>query len=123
MINILLHGALGRMGRAIAEFAAGDPELQICCGVDAFANGAENPGFPLYASLEECRGQADVVVDFSTASAVDGLLDFCAERKLPCVLCTTGLSDEQLAGVRAASEKTAILRSANMSLGINLLCR
>jgi 4-hydroxy-tetrahydrodipicolinate reductase len=63
------------------------------------------------------------VIDFSAAAAVDGLLDYCVEKKLPCVLCTTGLSEAQLAKVKEASKKTAILKSANMSLGINLLLK
>ena len=64
---------------------------------------------------------ADVVVDFSVAKAVDGLLAFCEKRSLPVVLCTTGLSEEQLESVRALSAKVAVLRSANMSLGVNAL--
>ena len=67
--------------------------------------------------------EADVVIDFSNASAVDELLEVCVERKLPVVLCTTGLSDEQLEKVEKATEFTAVLRSANMSLGINLLMK
>ena len=65
----------------------------------------------------------DVVIDFSNAGAVDALLDYCAEKKIPVVLCTTGLSEEQLEKVRETSEKTAVLKSANMSMGINLLLK
>ena len=67
--------------------------------------------------------QADVVIDFSNAAAVDELLDVCVEKTLPVVLCTTGLSEEQLAKVKEAGEKVAVLRSANMSLGVNLLMK
>ena len=67
--------------------------------------------------------QADVVVDFASARAVDGLLDYCESHGVPLVLCTTGLSEEQILRVGAAAEKTAILRSANMSLGVNLLMK
>ena len=66
---------------------------------------------------------ADVVIDFSNASAVDALLEICADRKLPCVLCTTGLSDAQLELVKKDAQKTAILKSANMSMGINVLLK
>ena len=62
--------------------------------------------------------KADVIVDFSSAKAVDALLSFCEKTGTACVLCTTGLSEEQLARVKAVSEKAAVLRSANMSLGI-----
>ena len=64
-----------------------------------------------------------MVIDFSSVKATDDMLDFCAEKGLPVVLCTTGLSEEQINHVRAASEKTAVLRSANMSLGINTLLK
>ena len=64
-----------------------------------------------------------MVIDFSNAGAMDELLDYCAEKKLPVVLCTTGLSEEQLEKVEKTSEKTAVLKSANMSLGINLLLK
>ena len=60
------------------------------------------------------------MIDFSNAKAVDGLLDYCVEKQIPVVLCTTGLSEEQLQKVEEASKKVAVLRSANMSLGINL---
>ena len=63
------------------------------------------------------------MIDFSNALAVDGLLSYCGEKKLPVVLCTTGLSEEQLAQVQCVSEKTAVLKSANMSLGINMLLK
>ena len=66
---------------------------------------------------------ADAVIDFSAAPAVDGLIEYCGEKQVPCVLCTTGLSEEQLAKVKEASGKVAILKSANMSLGINMLLK
>ncbi|WP_130837093.1 4-hydroxy-tetrahydrodipicolinate reductase [Lachnoclostridium sp. Marseille-P6806] len=121
MIKILLHGACGRMGRVIAELAAADPDTEIAAGVDAF--GDAYGGFPLYRELAEVNEPADVVIDFSSAAAVPGLLAYCAERKLPVVLCTTGLSGEGLAKLSEATERTAVLRSANMSLGINMLFR
>ena len=79
--------------------------------------------YPVFTSLAECDVQADVVIDFSNAAAVDELLDVCVEKTLPVVLCTTGLSEEQLAKVKEAGEKVAVLRSANMSLGVNLLMK
>ncbi|MBP3736986.1 MAG: 4-hydroxy-tetrahydrodipicolinate reductase [Lachnospiraceae bacterium] len=122
MTRIIIHGALGKMGHKIAELAQQDPEFTIVAGIDAAAgsNSADAP-FPIYANWQQCTQDADVVIDFSTAAAADALLDACAERKLNLVLCTTGLSDAQLEHMREASGKTAILRSANMSVGINLL--
>ncbi len=89
--------------------------------MDAFETG--NNTYPVFKSIGLCDIGADVVIDFSNAQAIDGLLDYCMEKKLPCVLCTTGLSEAQLQKVEEAGEKTAVLKSANMSLGINLLLK
>ena len=72
---------------------------------------------------DRCNTEADVIVDFASAKAVDHLLDYCGAHKMPLVLCTTGLSPEQIEKVKETSKKTAILRSANMSLGINTLMK
>lgn len=119
MINVLLHGACGRMGRMIASLAKEDQNLQIAAGVDAFGEAYDT--FPIYKTLAEVQETVDVCIDFSNAGAVDGLLDFCAEKAIPVVVCTTGLSEEQTAHLKATAEKTAVLKSANMSVGINLL--
>ncbi len=121
MTKILMHGCNGRMGRIITENAGNDPEVTIVCGVDKFT-GVEQK-YPVYDDIKKCDVEADVIVDFSNALAVDGLLDYALSHKLPVVLCSTGLSQEQLDRVAAASEEIPILRSANMSLGINLIMK
>ena len=119
MIRILMHGCNGHMGRVIQELAAADPDVEICAGVDIVDDG--KAPFPVFTDISACDAAADVCIDFSTAKAVDALLDYCIGRKLPVVVCTTGLSEEQLNRVEAAAEEIAVLRSANMSLGINVL--
>lgn len=119
MVRILLHGCCGRMGHMITETAAKDKEIEIAAGVDAF--GSAYSSYPVYASLDEVKEAFDVVVDFSTAKAVDALLDWCAAGGHPVVVCTTGLSAEQTEKLQKAAQKTAVLKSANMSVGINLL--
>ncbi len=119
MTRIIMHGCHGRMGQFISKMAAEDPDTEIVAGVDIATNSVHS--YPVYDDILKCDVQADVVIDFATAQAVDGLLSFCEERKIPCVLCTTGLSEAQLQRVEAASAKVAILKSANMSIGINLL--
>ena len=109
------------MGQMITGLIAADDEIEIVAGVDAFETG--NNTYPVFKSIGLCDIGADVVIDFSNAQAIDGLLDYCMEKKLPCVLCTTGLSEAQLQKVEEAGEKTAVLKSANMSLGINLLLK
>jgi len=101
--------------------AAADPEVEIVAGIDLVDN-REN-GYPVFTDIWSCQTEADVVIDFCSAKATDVLLEYCADRKLPVVLCTTGLSEEQLKKVEDTSKKVAVLKSANMSLGINLLMK
>lgn len=121
MTKILLHGCNGKMGRMITELVKNDADAEIVAGVDAYT-GVPNE-YPVFDSVEKCDVEADVVIDFSNAGAMDALLDYCAVKKLPVVLCTTGLSETQLEKVQETAGKTAILKSANMSLGINLLMK
>ena len=118
MSRVILHGCSGRMGHIITEICAADPGTEIVAGVDAFGDAYAD--YPVYRTLDECP-EADVVIDFSNASAVEGLLRYCVKNKLPVVVCTPGLSPEQAAVLDRASEVTAVLKSANMSLGINLI--
>lgn len=119
MTRVIIHGCNGAMGQVIAKLAQADDDVTVAAGLDIEDRGLCT--FPVYTAPEKCAEEADCVIDFSTAKAVDPLLDWCAARKLPLVLCTTGLSEEQLQHMREAAKETAILRSANMSLGVNLL--
>ena len=121
MVKFMLHGCNGKMGRMITEIVKGEENAVIAAGVDAFTEVPND--YPVFDSVEKCDIDVDVVIDFSTAKAVNSLLDYCVEKKLPVVLCTTGLSEEQLKKVEEASKEIAILKSANMSLGINLLLK
>lgn len=117
MLKIIMHGCNGAMGQVISNLAAEDEEVEIAAGIDR--NAEQKNGYPVYPSCAECDVDADVIVDFSVAPAVDGVLAYAVDRKLPLVLCTTGLSEQQLADVQEASKKIPVLRSANMSLGVN----
>ena len=119
MTKVIMNGCNGKMGQCITGICKDDPEIQIVAGIDVY-QGIENE-YPVFATISECDVEADVVIDFSTASAVDELLDFCERKEMPVVLCTTGLSEEQLAKVSKVSQSTAVLKSANMSLGVNTL--
>lgn len=119
MIRVIMHGCNGKMGQTITELLRDDTEAKIVAGVDMVD--CRDNGYPVFTTLKDCNVEADVVIDFTCAKAVDGLLDDCVEKKLPVVLCTTGLSQEQLSHVEEASSKIAILRSGNMSLGINTI--
>lgn len=121
MVRAIMHGCNGKMGRVITGLIWDDDAIEIVAGIDTYTGTAND--YPVFESIEACDVEADVVIDFSNASAVDHLLDYCAKKKLPVVLCTTGLSEEQLRKVEETAEQTAVLKSANMSLGINLLLK
>lgn len=121
MIKVLMHGCNGKMGQVVSRMVDETEGMELAAGVDRFL-GRENP-YPVFESVEACDVPVDVVIDFSNAAAVDGLLDYCVNRQLPVVLCTTGLSEAQLEKVEKAAEQTAVLKSANMSMGINLLMK
>ncbi len=121
MVRVIMHGCNGKMGQVISGLIAADPEIEMVAGIDAKDDGHNS--YPVFTDIDECDVEADCIIDFSAAVAVDKLLDYCVAKKLPCVLCTTGLSEAQLAKVNEAAKSTAILKSANMSLGINLLLK
>lgn len=121
MVKVIMHGCNGKMGQVITRLAAADPEMEIVAGVDMRAQALND--YPVFGDIGECGVEADVVIDFSNAAAVDRLLDWCGEKQMPVVLCTTGLSEEQLSKVEETAKKTALLKSANMSLGVNLLMK
>ncbi len=121
MTRVIMHGCNGRMGQMITGIVANDPDVDIVAGVDVSDHIKNN--YPVFKSISECDAQADVIIDFANASAVDVLLEYAAGRQIPVVLCTTGLSEAQLEHMKQASEKVAILKSANMSLGINTIMK
>ena len=121
MVQVIMHGCNGRMGNMISDLIAKDDAVKIVAGVDPM--GAGKWDYPVFTDISACDVKADVIIDFSNAAAVEKLLDYCVEKEIPCVLCTTGLSPELLQKVEDTSKKVAILKSANMSLGINLLLK
>jgi len=121
MINILLHGCNGRMGRTIAELALGKDDCKIVCGVDtAFRDNGE---FPIYTSFEDIPSdiKPDVIIDFSHFSALPKLKKYAEDNHLPCVIATTGFSEQDIESIKELSRKVAVFRSANMSIGVSLI--
>ncbi len=116
--KIIISGCNGRMGRVVESICEADPDVSVVAGFDV---SLESRAFPVFVSPANFTGEADAVIDFSSPAALDGLLAFALERKVPLVLATTGYSDEQLAQIDEASKHIPIFRSANMSLGINVL--
>lgn len=121
MIKLIMHGCNGVMGQTISKIVEEMEDAVMVAGVDRVDE--EKNGYPVFADIKDCDVEADAIIDFSAAPAVDGLLEYAVEKQIPVVVCTTGLTDEQLAKLEEASKKVAILRSANMSLGVNTLLK
>ncbi len=121
MTKVIMHGCNGKMGQMITNIIVAEEDIEIVAGVDA-SDHIKNT-YPVFTNIAQCDAAADVVIDFCSAAAVDALLDYCVEKQIPCVLCTTGLSETQIAHVDEAAKKVAVLKSANMSLGVNMLLK
>ena len=121
MVRVIMNGCNGKMGQVITGIIAEDAQAEIVAGIDVY-DGIKNP-YPVFSNIADCNVDADVIIDFSNAKAIDGLLDYVEAKKMPVVLCTTGLSEEQLQRVEKVSKEVAVLKSANMSLGINTIMK
>lgn len=119
MTKIILNGCNGKMGQVITRLAGEDESLEIVAGFDIL-NNKENE-YPVFTSPDDFQGEADVVIDFSHPDSLESILSFCRKRKLPVIVCTTGLSNSQKNIMEALSKEIPVFFSANMSLGINLL--
>lgn len=120
MVKILISGALGRMGKKVFEACQNNEQTKAVCGVDLIED-FSNSDFPIYSSFSAVKENPDVIIDFSSPLNLNNILDFATENGIPAVLCATGYDDENLNSIKIASKKTAIFRSANMSLGVNVL--
>lgn len=121
MTKILLRGCNGKMGQVVTSIAEQDLETEIVAGIDL--NTEQKNSYPVYKTISECPIKADVIIDFSSPSELEELLETAKKQALPIVLCTTGLNEEQIISIEDASKEIAILRSANMSFGVNVLMK
>lgn len=120
MVNILINGANGRMGKKVREICSSSPEVQAVCGIDLTENLTDN-SFPIYSSFDKVKEAVDVVIDFSSPSSLDNELNWAIKTSTPVVLCPTGFTEEQIEKIAKASKKVALFRSANMSIGVNAI--
>ncbi len=120
MTKILLCGANGRMGKAITRLVAETEGAEILCGVDLNTESTE--GFPVYPDFASVTEIPDVIIDFSNPANFENLMNYAEEKKVPVVVATTGLSKEQKERLETASADIPVFFSANMSLGVNLIC-
>lgn len=121
MIKIILCGYNGAMGKHLIEQIEAHPALEISAGVDR--NLSSNYAFKQFTSFSEEGIDGDVIVDFSHHSVVSSLLDFAVAKKIPAVICTTGLDDVTKMQIKSSAETVALFQSGNMSLGINLMIK
>lgn len=121
MTRAIMHGCNGHMGQVISGLCAKDENIEIVAGVDLYD--VQKNDYPVFKTLDDCTVEADVIIDFCSAKAIDGLVAYSVKKQIPVVICTTGISEEQMATIREASKSVAVLKSANMSLGINMLLK
>jgi 4-hydroxy-tetrahydrodipicolinate reductase len=120
MVQIIIHGCSGRMGRVLASMAMVNPDCKIVAGVDPAAKTEEFP-FPVFPTLSKCELAADVIIDFSAPEALKELLDGAVQKNIPLIIATTGHTEENRALIKAQAEEIPIFQAPNMSLGINLM--
>jgi len=107
------------MGKVVAELCQNDPAVEVVAGFDVL--GQTGDDFPVFTNPAQCDVEADVVIDFSNPAALESLLAFGLRTNTPLVLATTGYTTQQLEQIKEASASLPVFRSANMSLGINVL--
>jgi 4-hydroxy-tetrahydrodipicolinate reductase len=121
MTDIIMIGCNGRMGQMITNMVKDEEDCRIVAGIDPVDHGTNT--YPVFADIDECQVKADVMIDFSSAQGFEKRMEYAAKTGTPIVQCSTGMSEEQLAFLQETSQKVAVLKSANMSLGINLLMK
>ncbi|MPQ42648.1 4-hydroxy-tetrahydrodipicolinate reductase [Clostridium tarantellae] len=120
MVKIVLSGCSGKMGSTITNLALQKfPNIQIVAGIDKFTN--VNRNYPIFEKAENCSVDYDVLLDFSRADTLTSLIELSKKTKKPLILCSTGYTDEDLDLIEKASKEIPLFRSANMSIGINLV--
>ena len=118
MIKAILCGASGKMGKFVAEAAKSDGGIEVVAGVDRINNGES---FPVFTDFRDINVNADIIIDFSNVSLLDGLLEFAVRSNIPAVIATTGYDSAQIEKIHSAAKKIPIFFTFNMSIGVNLI--
>ena len=119
-MKVFISGIGGRMGDEVVKACLADPDIEIVGGYDLIK--AEYPGIKVYSDWSKVDVEADVIIDFSHHLGTAALLDYAQRSGTPVVLATTGHTEDELDMISTAAESVAIFRSANMSVGIAVLC-
>lgn len=123
MIKIAICGACGKMGANISELLKGDGEAEYFCGIDPRGGQAGDCGVTVYPSFKDIKVKPDVIIDFSSPAVLSDELEYAVANNVPAVIGSTGFTPAQIEEINEASKKVAIFRTANFSLGVNLLCQ
>lgn len=119
MIKVLLSGCSGKMGKAVIDYISENDDMKIISGVDTIN---KDCAFPVFKSFSDVSVTPDVIIDFSSVEALDGLLSYAVTKKIPALIATTGFNEKQINKIKDASKNIPVFFTANMSLGINVLC-
>jgi len=121
MLNILLSGVSGAMGATLQQVINETTGCSIVAGYDH--NEDTSLPFPVYTDLKNCTEKVDVIIDFSHFKAFSGIFGYASSHKIPIVIATTGLSEADLKAIADGAQSFPVFKTANMSLGINLLVK
>lgn len=121
MIDLLISGALGKMGQAVATQVKDFKEISVAAGVDI--EPSDDLDFPVYDNFNDIKEQIDIIIDFSSPKALEDILNYGLKNNIPLVLCTTGYSNNEKIKINKASKSIPIFYSQNMSIGVNLITK
>ena len=121
MIKVLINGCNGKMGQEVAKEIKITQDVEVLCGFDRIDTGDNN--FPVFTNINDINLFPDVIIDFSVPEATFNILEFAMKHKIPTVIATTGLSNEQITKIEEYSKEFPIFRSANMSYEINVMAK
>ena len=135
MLKVIVVGPRGKMGKLITQIAAGRDDMELVAGVGpkgrdyiggdlgTAAMVGRELGVPVVDDLESVIEQCDVIIDFSFHAAIGDILSYAVGKQIPAVIATTGFTSDELSAIEDAQKSIPIFRSANMSLGVNLICQ
>lgn len=122
MLKLIINGYLGQMGKVVSGLVINDENFELVAGIDKKA-GDYKSEINLYENIDDFKGIAHVIIDFSSPLAIDGLLQYATHNNIALVIGTTGYGEKEMQKLENAAKKIPIFYSANMSLGINLLLK
>jgi 4-hydroxy-tetrahydrodipicolinate reductase len=121
-IRIVIHGATGRMGQALARLAAIDAQLEVVAAVSGSVDQRVVDGIPQFSAGElEGLPAFDVAIDFSRPEGFSRILELCVLRSAALVSGTTGLNGQHRDAMQAAAGAVPLLWASNFSLGVAVL--